>query len=390
MDEAVVTRLRVIADHRPDYQRPPEGGHVDLTLYSALYRFLVDYPKGKSGLKKGELDTLHEILIYFGQPGDTDSLRLESLKQAIITVAPSHGPWTALFEPGKGIAERIVASGIRERSKSQNNTKAPDYRYAQHRYVHRMAGFIAEAVEASSAKVQDTKTAMNSEPHVTILVSRGLDERARTRYEVSIQGDAREWWLQMYRSRFGAPRPLTEVSISIDTTVRWATSDAGDFEFEMIRRFQEVMGLVYFTTPELAIEEMCRLAIQYCGHYYPQPSLVETCLESILTEAWAYRGPEDHKYYGVYSPSEKFNTPLHVPTAYLLDRAAKYGEELNWEFFARHLEWVSELDRELLVTMALPSIIREWMIISARIDISEEGLDIETFLNPAYWMLVRD
>jgi hypothetical protein len=253
-----------------------------------------------------------------------------------------------------------------------------------------MAGLIAEAVVASSTKVRATKAVMNSEPHVTILVSRGIDETARSRYEVSIQGDAREWWLQMFRSKFGAPRPLTEVSISIDTTVRWATSDVGDFEFEMRRVFQETMGLVYRTTPELAIEEMCRLAIQFCGHYYPQPSLIETCLEAILTEAWAYRGPKDDKYYGVYSPATDFNTPLHVPTAYLLDRAAKYGEELNQEFFARHLEWVSELGHELLVTMALPAIIREWMIISARIDISEEGLDIETFLNPAYWMLVRD
>lgn len=387
----MVTRLRVIADHRPDYRRPLEVEHVDLTLYSALYRFLVDYPKGKNGLKKGELDTLHEILIHFGQPEDTDSQRLESLKQAIIAVAPSHGPWTALFEPGKGIAERIVASGIRERSKSQNNTKAPDYRYAQHRYVHRMAGLIAEAVKASSAKVRDTKTKLSPEPHVTILVSRGMDETARTRYEVSIQGDAREWWLQMFRSKFGAPRPLTEVSISIDTTVRWASSEVGDFEFEMRREFQENIGRVYLTTPELAIEEMCRLAIQYCGHYYDRPSLIETCVESILTELWARKGPEDDTYYGVYNQHQrKYNTPLHVPKAYLLEWATKFGVELNWEFFADHLSWVSELDRELLVTMAVPAIIHEWMINCARIDISEEGLVIETFLNPGYWMLVRD
>lgn len=387
----MVTRLRAIADHRPDYQRPPEGEHVDLKLYSALYRFLVDYPKGNNGLTRADLDTLHEILIHFGQPDNTDSQRLESLKQAIIAVAPFHGPWTSLFEPGKGIAERIVASGIKKRSKSQNNTKAPDYLDAQHRYVHKMAQLIAEAVEASSAKVRETKTAMNSEPRVTVLVSRGLDLTGRNRYEVSIQGDVLEWWLQMLRSKFGEPRPLTVVSISIDTTVRWVTSDVGDLEFEMRREFQENIGRVYLTTPELAIEEMCRLAIQYCGRYYDKPSQIERCLEAILTGAWYYRGPEDDKYYGVYNQSKKnFSATLHVPKAYLLDRAAKYGEELNWEFFARHLEWVPELDRELVVTMALPSIINEWMIICSRIDISEEGLDIETFLNPEYWMLVRD
>lgn len=426
----MLVALDAIANHTP-WTRRFEGQSRDLAVYVALQRLFVDGPRRVSGKSKELPDnvirTLQPLLAHFGPDAADIGECLPPLFDAVIAAAAEREPedggreaaqllWTKLLKTIRPARQRLGVVGQEygsQRDKTVHNL-ASLLRLSLIDGEDDRSGFDLPLDEPRSSpesqpptRTRDDRPLANAVAHaptdspvtITVTVSPGLFTELASSptppYQVELSGNLDSWYLSMMRSKYGEPEPETSVKVIVreETAEGWRLTDPSGY-FETRLHFESWVGRWFGRTPEGAVIEICRLAIQYCDIYYNRPELLKGLVEAFFDQRWIRWG-HTLPFYAVYvrrPGGYQIAVHLAIPEEWLQAKAESHGIS-HWRTgaFLAVFDWVTELDDDQISSMALPGIIAEWMMLQERgkPEVVQE-LEIEEFLRPSYWQIVLD
>jgi hypothetical protein len=233
----------------------------------------------------------------------------------------------------------------------------------------------------------------SAQPTTTVCVTVGFDPLTGGRgYTTTLQGDLHAWYMAMVRAKTGhQAMPTTQVLVVSEGAVRQVALSTGDEPTvtaeSQLRELETRITSWYDRSSEDFVREICRLAIQYFGLYYPDPEPLAEVITTILYQGWIRAGDSvteltarpvfdaDHSI-AIYVPNSILKERLHLSDSeYDAVRSA-----LGW-YVVRHLPWLTDLGDDYLRAIVIPAIICRWLEVPAKYDPME-------YFDLARWHLV--